>query len=75
MPADNGQPEAKTDIAPNVDFHAILGLETAVFSHFLEASRIVIDPLSDSAPAAPARSHHFASLLIFSNNHNLVCKD
>lgn len=53
MPADNGQPEAKTDVAQNVDFHAILGLETAVFSHFLEVSETVVDFLSDSAPTAP----------------------
>jgi hypothetical protein len=38
MPADNGQPEAKTDVAQNIGFHAILGVETAVFSHFLDVS-------------------------------------
>ncbi len=53
MPADNGQPETKTDIAKNTDFHAIFGPEMAVFAHFLEASRIVVDPLSDRVPLAP----------------------
>lgn len=53
MPADNGQPEAKTNVAQSVDFHAILGLETAAFSHFPEASRTVVDFLSDSPPTAP----------------------
>jgi hypothetical protein len=53
MPADNGQPETKTDITKNTDFHAILGAETAVFSYFLEASGIVVDPLSDRVPTAP----------------------
>jgi len=53
MPADNGQPEAKTNVAQNVDFHAILGLETAVFSHFWGPSLTVVDFLTDSSPTAP----------------------
>jgi len=53
MPADNGQPEAKTDIAKNLDFSAILTLETAVFAHFLDSSQNVEVFSPERAPACP----------------------
>jgi hypothetical protein len=53
MPADNGQPETKTEISKNTGFFAILGLETIVFSHFLDTTQTVADFLSVSAPASP----------------------
>jgi hypothetical protein len=53
MPADNGQPEAKTDISKIIGFFAILGLETAVFSSFLDTSQTVADFPRDSAPVSP----------------------
>jgi hypothetical protein len=53
MPADNGQPEAKTDIAKNLDFSAILGTETAVFSHFLDSSQLDVVFSPDRVPAGP----------------------
>jgi hypothetical protein len=53
MPADNGQPEAKTDVAKNLDFFAILSPETAVFSQFLDSSQIVTDFSPDGVPAGP----------------------
>jgi hypothetical protein len=53
MPADNGQPEAKTDIAKNLDFFAILSPEMAVFSHFLDSAQVVADFSPEGAPAGP----------------------
>jgi hypothetical protein len=53
MPADNGQPEAKTDVAKNLDFFAVLSLETDVFSHFLDSLQIVADFSPDGVPASP----------------------
>jgi len=53
MPADNGQPEAKTDASKNLDFFAILSLETVVFSHFLDSDQLDAVFSPDRVPAGP----------------------